>query len=89
LLDTTIRIEYVPTIAPKGLALQMNIGHVRYSGEAVNANDSVLKTSTIKKIIFEDVNIFSDEFTFRRDFGTPDRDSDEVSLRVSYLEKIQ
>jgi len=54
----------------------MNIGQVKYSGEAVNSSESMLKTSTIKKIIFENVDIFSDEFTFRRDFGTPDRDLD-------------
>lgn len=77
LFDTTIRLEYVPTVAPKGLALELRIGKISYAGEAINPNESLLKASTIKKISFEDVGIFSDEFSFRREYVTPDRDSDD------------
>ena len=39
--DTTIRLEYVPTVAPKGLAIELRVGKISYAGEAVN-NDNVM-----------------------------------------------
>ena len=71
--DTTIRLEYVPTVAPKGLAIELRIGKIGYAGEAVN-NESVMTNNTTKKISFEDVNIYSDEFSFQRQFSTPGKE---------------
>jgi hypothetical protein len=33
--------------------------------------------STTKKISFEDVTLYSDEFSFHRHFATPDRDEED------------
>jgi hypothetical protein len=38
LTDTTIRLEYVPTVAPKGLAVELRIAKINYAGEANNVN---------------------------------------------------
>jgi hypothetical protein len=70
LTDTIIRLEYVPTVAPKGLAVELRVGKISYAGEAVNS-DTVMTNSTTKKISFEDVNVYSDEFSFHRHFSTP------------------
>lgn len=71
LLDTTIRIEYVPTVAPRGLAMEVKVGKLRYSGEIPPESDahkpSGFTTSTLKKIFFEDVSLLTDEFSFKKD----------------------
>ena len=41
LTNTTVRLEYVPTVAPKGLALELRVGKISYAGEAVNSDTSM------------------------------------------------
>ena len=48
----------------------------------LNCHDVILKyyyiiRSTTKKISFEDVTLYSDEFSFHRHYATPDRDEDD------------
>jgi hypothetical protein len=52
------------------LAVELRVGKISYAGEAVNS-DTVMTNSTTKKISFEDVNVYSDEFSFHRHFSTP------------------
>ncbi len=81
LVDTTIRLEYVPTIAPRGLALELKVGKLKYSGEVPGANlaedpnPANFLTSTLKKIFFEDVMLLSDEFSFSRNEEPENEDS--------------
>ena len=70
-LDTTLRIEYIPTVAPRGLAFEFKIKTLKYSGEDSDHEDSNMKpammtSSTLKKIFFEDVTLLTDEFSFQR-----------------------
>jgi hypothetical protein len=76
LIDTTFRVEYVPTIAPRGLAMEIKVGNLKYSGEILGAKageqepplqPAQLTTSTLKKIFFEDVTLLTDEFSFHRE----------------------
>lgn len=68
-IDTTFRLEYVPTIAPRGLALEIKVGSLKYKGEAVdngNLQPAQMTSSTLKKIMFEDLTIRTDEFSFHK-----------------------
>lgn len=68
-IDTTFRLEYVPTIAPRGLALEIKVGSLKYQGEAIGQDDlqpAQMTSSTLKKIFFEDVTLRTDEFTFHK-----------------------
>lgn len=75
-IDTTFRIEYVPTIAPRGLALEIKVGSLKYSGEAVGGDDmkpAQMTSSTVKKIFFENVTLLTDEFSFQKGEDNVDR----------------
>ena len=41
LTDTTIRLEYVPTVAPKGLAVELRIGKINYVGDAASRDNAM------------------------------------------------
>ena len=66
-IDTTFRLEYVPTIAPRGLALEIKVGSLKYQGEGIDDNlqPAQMTSSTLKKIFFEDVTVRTDEFSFQ------------------------
>lgn len=70
-IDTTFRLEYVPTIAPRGLALEIKVGSLKYQGEAVGLDlqPAQMISSTLKKIFFENVTVRTDEFSFHRNSG--------------------
>ena len=83
-MDTTIRLEYVPTVVPKGLAIEIRIGKISYAGDAANSDHS-MTNSTTKKVAFDDVSVYSDEFSFQRHFS-PERDvasSDDEATTMS------
>ena len=83
-MDTTIRLEYVPTVVPKGLAIEIRIGKISYAGDAANSDHS-MTNSTTKKVAFDDVSVDSDDFSFQRHFS-PERDvasSDDEATTMS------
>jgi len=65
LSNTTIRLEYLPGLEPRGLALEVQVGKIIYSGEIGAEQNEAFSTSTVRKIFFEEVGIFSDEFNLR------------------------
>ena len=78
-LDTTLRIEYIPTVAPRGLAFEFKIKTLKYSGEDSDHEDNLkpamMTSSTLKKIFFEDVTLLTDEFSFQRSENAMGRSS--------------
>ena len=65
--DTTFRLEYVPTVAPRGLALEIKIGNLNYCGSAQDdLKPAQMTSSTFKKISFQDVTLRTDEFSFHK-----------------------
>lgn len=91
-IDTTFRLEYVPTIAPRGLALEIKVGSLKYQGEAIGVDlqPAQMTSSTLKKIFFEDVTLRTDEFSFHRNsevlrsssIGNDDHEGDEMKPLV-------
>ena len=82
LTNTTIRLEYVPTSVPRGMAVELKVANINYSGEIQGENarqqppnfsetsdPNTMTSSTIKKILIEGVQLFSDEFTFEDNEG--------------------
>ena len=69
LTNLVLRLEYVPSAEPRGLALELKIGSIRYAGEipteGAPTTDTYI-TSTLKKICVEGVQLFTDEFRFGR-----------------------
>ena len=86
-LDTTLRIEYIPTVAPRGLAFEFKIKTLKYSGEDSDQEDNLkpamMTSSTLKKIFFEDVTLLTDEFSFQRSENEMGRSSRCDSSRES------
>ena len=82
LTDTTIRLEYVPTVAPKGLAIELRIGRINYVGDAASS-DKAMTNSTTKKVSFHDVSLYSDEFSFQRQFSDRETSEDESPMTTS------
>jgi hypothetical protein len=65
--NVTIRLEHVPGLEPRGLALEVHIAKLFYSGEHGGVAGGVPGAgSSTKKIFFEDVSLFTDDFTFSR-----------------------
>ena len=76
--DTTFRLEYVPTVAPRGLALEIKIGSLNYCGSiADDLQPAQMTSSTLKKISFQDVTLRTDEFSFHKS------DHDQIMHRSS------
>ena len=66
LLNTTVRLEYMPGLDNRGIALELQIGKIIYSGEtgASGGQDTdQFSTSTVRKLFLEDVNLLTDEFS--------------------------
>ena len=99
--DTTFRLEYVPTIAPRGLALEIKIGHLNYSGSTGqddNLQPAQMTSSTLKKISFQDVTFRTDEFSFhksddqvmhRSSVGTEEGSEDEDDLKPLIMASLK
>jgi hypothetical protein len=75
LTNTTFRVEYMPTREHRGLAVELKVGLVMYSGEfgmdkekkedvEPASADGVIRDKNVKKIYFEDVSFYTDEFSF-------------------------
>lgn len=75
--DTTFRLEYVPTVAPRGLALEIKIGNLNYCGSMGELEPAQMTSSTLKKISFQDVTLRTDEFSFHKS------DHDQIMHRSS------
>ena len=74
LKNTTFRIEYLPTVEARGLALEVKIGKIIYAGELGSnnqTNQGNMNITSVKKVFFEDVSFNSDEFTFSKDTIDP------------------
>ena len=87
LTNTTIRLEYVPTAVPRGMAIELKVANINYSGEIQGQNagqqttnfsassnhpgidPNTMTSSTLKKILIEGIQLFSDEFTFEDNEG--------------------
>ena len=67
LLDTTVRLEYMPGLDNRGIALELQIGKIIYSGEtgdgAGHAEAEQFSTSTVRRVYLENVNLLTDEFS--------------------------
>ena len=63
LLDTTVRLEHMPgQLDHRGIALELQVGKIIYSGEVGEAAEQ-FTTSTVRKVFLEDVNLLTDEFS--------------------------
>ena len=67
LLDTTVRLEYMPGLDNRGIALELQIGKIIYSGETGDGAGQVeaeqFSTSTVRRVYLENVNLLTDEFS--------------------------
>ena len=66
LLNTTVRLEYMPGLDNRGIALELQIGKIIYSGETgagAGQDTDQFSTSTVRKLYLEDVNLLTDEFS--------------------------
>ena len=66
LLNTTVRLEYMPGLDNRGIALELQIGKIIYSGETgagAGQDSDQFSTSTVRKLYLEDVNLLTDEFS--------------------------
>ena len=67
LLNTTVRLEYMPGLDNRGIALELQIGKIIYSGETGEGAGQVaaeqFSTSTVRKVFLEDVSLLTDEFS--------------------------
>ena len=70
LTNLTLRLEYVPSDSePRGMALELKIGSIKYAGEIPGDSEGApsvdtLVTSTLKKVCIEGIQLFTDEFRF-------------------------
>ena len=62
LLDTTVRLEYMPGLDHRGIALELQIGKIIYKGETGNGEEQ-FSVSTVRKVFLEDINLLTDEFS--------------------------
>jgi len=64
LSDSTVRLEYLPGLEQRGIALELQVGKIVYSGEtgAVPQQEQ-FSTSTVRKIFLEDISLLTDEFS--------------------------
>ena len=66
LLNTTVRLEYMPGLDNRGIALELQIGKIIYSGETgagAGQDTDQFSTSTVRKLFLEDVNLLTDAFS--------------------------
>ena len=66
LVDTTVRLEYMPGLDNRGIALELQIGKIIYSGETgdpASKESDQFSTSTVRKLFLENVNLLTDEFS--------------------------
>jgi len=64
LSDSTVRMEYLPDLEQRGIALELQVGKIIYSGEAGSVQQQEqFSTSTIRKIFLEDISLLTDEFS--------------------------
>ena len=100
LTNTIIRIEYVPTSVHRGMAIELKVANVNYSGEIQGQNSpqhgsnfsaqsnpagldtNTMTSSTLKKILIEGVQLFSDEFTYENERISPACSRIESSSRI-------
>ena len=66
LLDTTVRLEYMPGLDNRGIALELGLGKIIYSGEtgdgAGQPESDQFSTSTVRRVFLEDIKLLTDEF---------------------------
>ena len=70
LTNTTFRVEYVPNREPRGLAIELKIALIIYSGEFGQDKEELqteqtIRDKNVKKLYLEDVALYTDEFSFR------------------------
>jgi len=64
LSDSTVRMEYMPGLEQRGIALELQVGKIVYSGEAGSVQQQEqFSTSTIRKVFLEDISLSTDEFS--------------------------
>jgi autophagy-related protein 2 len=61
LTNTVVRLEYLPVLEQQGVAVELHVASLVYRGQAGQEEDS-FSTSTLSKIKFEDVSLYTDEF---------------------------
>ncbi|TRY61083.1 hypothetical protein TCAL_14969 [Tigriopus californicus] len=68
LTNTTVRLEYVPTVEARGLALEIHIGLLMYSGNPnpAESGQSDSFKSTLKRLFLEKIAFYTDEFSFEK-----------------------
>jgi len=64
LSDSAVRLEYLPGLEQRGIALELQIGKIVYSGETgAREQQEQFITSTVRKIFLEDISLLTDEFS--------------------------
>ena len=94
--NTTFRIEYVPTKQTRGLAIELKVGKIMYAGDPeqnnatnhayVDERNKKKQSSTVKRLFFEDVSLYSDDFEFKHTLSMI-RSASEASSRNDELEE--
>merc|ERR1719210_1107576 len=62
LSNSTVRLEHMPGLEQRGIALELQVGKISYSGEAGAAAEESFSTSTVRRVTLEDVSLLTDEF---------------------------
>jgi len=70
LSNSAVRLEYLPGLEQRGIALELQVGRIVYSGEtgAVQQQEQ-FSTSTVRKIFLEDISLLTDEFSLVSTFS--------------------
>lgn len=84
LTNTTVRLEYVPTVEARGLALEVHIGLLMYSGNPnpSESGQSDSFESTLKRLFLEKIAFYSDEFSFDKKSSPKKEDVDDSETEV-------
>ena len=67
LVDSTVRLEYLPGLEQRGIALELQVGRILYSGEAgegaVTGQAEQFTTTTVRRIHLEELSLLTDQFS--------------------------
>jgi len=91
LSDSTVRMEYMPGLEQRGIALELQVGKIVYSGEAGSLQQQEqFSTSTIRKVFLEDISLSTDEFSLVSNISpcTSMQDSRYNSIRKDRRESV-
>jgi len=55
LSHTTVRLEHLPGLEQRGIALELQVGRISYSGETGGGGEASFSTSTIRRVCLDDI----------------------------------